>query len=527
MTASFPKGLLDTSELVLAVNGDLPVADMRQRVQQQITIASPEQISQLVNTHLPGIPIRSLPVAPRQVPFHTGFTYFELALERQDEWFAAIKRSGALALHLPGAPHDMDVELWAIRSTRPDKPEWWDSTCSSSPSSPRTQDRPATGTLVLPDPDELSPGQLEACKQPDQDDSSTLTDWDKKAGSAPSTEDVQFTVYRPTAVKPLVWYTLLAFAHRSTLPADAAPDELQPIEEVEQQASNILGSLASQYRTVTQDGNYPVSQSMEITLVPEVPGVEFNPPCRSFLWKETVHREEFRLRADADMEGKVARGRITVFLGSIILADVSLNIRIDVTASLSQERSELSTDRSNAYKKIFASYSHKDSGIIEQFVHYAKALGDEYLMDQTHLRSGEKWSEGLQQMIREANIFQLFWSSDSMRSPFVKREWEYALSLHRPGFIRPTYWEEPLPCSPTENLPPEALSQLHFQQISFKHAPRRKPVYFDPTNTTLQARNATTDYNHNMSPKSLLSPLVLIALALMLVLVAWITMKLW
>jgi hypothetical protein len=31
-----------------------------------------------------------------------------------------------------------------------------------------------------------------------------------------------------------------------------------------------------------------------------------------------------------------------------------------------------------------------------------------------------------------------------MRSPHVLREWEYAESLARPHFIRPTYWEEPL-----------------------------------------------------------------------------------
>jgi hypothetical protein len=335
-----------------------------------------------------------------------------------------------------------------------------------------------------------------------------------ESDSTPSVDDVQFTVYRPTAVKPLEWYTLLAFTHRSTLPADAAPDALQPIEEVERQASNVLGSLASQYQTVTQDGSHPVSLATEITLMPEIPGIEFNPPSRSFLWEETVHKEEFRLRAVAAMEGKVARGRITVFLGSIILADVPLNIRIDEAASLSQERPELSTDRSKAYKKIFASYSHKDIGIVEQFVHYAKTLGDEYLMDLTHMRAGERWSEGLQHMIREANIFQLFWSSDSMRSPFVKREWEYALSLHRPGFIRPTYREEPLPCSPKENLPPEALSQLHFQHISFKRALRPKPLAVDPANIPREAR------------KLLISPLIWIVVALTFVFVAWITMKL-
>lgn len=227
------------------------------------------------------------------------------------------------------------------------------------------------------------------------------------------------------------------------------------------------------------------------------------------------------------MDGKVARGRITVFLGSIILADVSLNIRVHEAASLRQQRPELSTDRSNAYKKIFASYSHKDSGIVQQFVHYAKALGDEYLMDLTHLRAGERWSEGLQHMIRDANIFQLFWSSDSMRSPFVKREWEYALSLHRAGFIRPTYWEDPLPCSPTEHLPPEELRQLHFQQVSFKHATQRRPMPVDFGSSEQQWRNDSSAYKENASSKRLISPLIGIALALVFAFVTWAIMKWW
>jgi hypothetical protein len=68
-------------------------------------------------------------------------------------------------------------------------------------------------------------------------------------------------------------------------------------------------------------------------------------------------------------------------------------------------------------------------------------------------------------MIEQADIFQLFWSSNSMLSPFVRQEWEHALRLNRPHFIRPTYWEEPMPMAPEKDLPPEALRRLHFQRI--------------------------------------------------------------
>ena len=65
-----------------------------------------------------------------------------------------------------------------------------------------------------------------------------------------------------------------------------------------------------------------------LAFVPEVPGVEFNPPLRSFRWTETVHREEFRLRASSQLVGQVARGRLSIFLGDIHLAEVSLAIPV-------------------------------------------------------------------------------------------------------------------------------------------------------------------------------------------------------
>ena len=44
----------------------------------------------------------------------------------------------------------------------------------------------------------------------------------------------------------------------------------------------------------------------------------------------------------------------------------------------------------------------------------------------------------LLELIDEADIFQLFWSSNSMRSEYVRREWEHALALGRPR-IHPSH----------------------------------------------------------------------------------------
>jgi hypothetical protein len=111
-------------------------------------------------------------------------------------------------------------------------------------------------------------------------------------------------------------------------------------------------------------------------------------------------------------------------------------------------------------------------------------MGDRYLRDVHDLRAGERWSERLEGLIREADVFQLFWSWNAMRSDYVEQEWRYALGLRRPHFVRPTYWEVPLPAAPDREMPPEELSRLHFQLLTMgtgSHPPAPPKPSLDDT----------------------------------------------
>ena len=285
-------------------------------------------------------------------------------------------------------------------------------------------------------------------------------------------ENVQFTVYRPRAIRPAQWYDLLAFAHLAERRPDAPADEPDPLAQVKAQAEQLLAGRLGDYDDPRSDSRHGVPLDGEITFLPEIPGVEFNPERRIFRWQEDVHREEFRLRAGSDLVGRTARGRLTVYLGVIILAEVDLALRVDPAApSPSAPQPPPQPDQARPYRKIFASYSHRDVEVVRQFELLATSLGDEYLRDIARLRSGADWDEALLRLIDEADVFQLFWSSNSMRSPYVQREWEYAISLARPHFIRPTYWEDPLPSSRQPALPPDSLRRLHFSRIAT--APQR------------------------------------------------------
>lgn len=105
--------LLRSAGFVLAVRAQLPAEHVRQRFPSQSKLGPVERIKDLVNLQLPGVGLRSLPVAPRQLPYHAGSHYFEL--DRQGELWKQIERSGNVALHVSGDFPGLELELWAVR----------------------------------------------------------------------------------------------------------------------------------------------------------------------------------------------------------------------------------------------------------------------------------------------------------------------------------------------------------------------------------------------------------------------------
>jgi hypothetical protein len=281
----------------------------------------------------------------------------------------------------------------------------------------------------------------------------------------PLDDDVQFTVYRPQRVRPERWYTALVFAHKSDPTVDEVLGVSDPIEKVRAQATARLGASASTYATATQDSLESIALGSLLTFVPRVEGVTFNPERSSFRWEEPVHVEEFRLRASAGLGPGTRRGAVEVYRGVVLIGEVNLTIRIGDTEAPPV------ASRARPYRTIFLSYSHLDRVIAEQVEQVHTALGDEPLRDERVLHSGEVWDERVEQMIRNAEIFQLFWSTNSMRSPWVTKEWRYALALERPNFVRPTYWEQPMPEVPEEDLPPAELACLHFSPLRLGDLP--------------------------------------------------------
>jgi type VI secretion system protein ImpJ len=105
--------LFKQAVFVLAVRADMPTDELLRRFPVTVKIASVEKIKDFVNYALPGITLRPLPVAPRQIPYHAGFAYFEL--ERGNPHWAELETSGGIAIHVGGTFPGLRLEFWAIR----------------------------------------------------------------------------------------------------------------------------------------------------------------------------------------------------------------------------------------------------------------------------------------------------------------------------------------------------------------------------------------------------------------------------
>lgn len=105
--------LLTTCDFVLAAHAQTTPEFLRTHFPTQTKLGPVERIRDLVNLHLPGVTLRPLPIAPREIPYHAGYNYFEV--DTTHDLWNQLQSSGGLAMHVSGEFPDLQLEFWAIR----------------------------------------------------------------------------------------------------------------------------------------------------------------------------------------------------------------------------------------------------------------------------------------------------------------------------------------------------------------------------------------------------------------------------
>lgn len=105
--------ILDIANFILAVKADMPNETLRHNLPSIMKISTVEQIKELVAYHLPGVKLNALSVAPRELPYHNGYVYFEL--DKDTEIWERFDDSSGMAFHIAGDFPNIDLEFWAIK----------------------------------------------------------------------------------------------------------------------------------------------------------------------------------------------------------------------------------------------------------------------------------------------------------------------------------------------------------------------------------------------------------------------------
>ena len=239
---------------------------------------------------------------------------------------------------------------------------------------------------------------------------------------------------------PNNWQPLRAYVFKQSAAAAVTADAKQQ-----------LGEQFSSYRDVSRPATTAIAEGALITATPELNGFQFNPPSAQIAFYSDFERFDFKLRAMTAPLDQASNGRITFSVEGVIVCDVPLSIYVSESIPAHTTVESVPVTRP-IYQAIFCSYSRQDTQIVEHVERAYKALGLEFLRDVETLKSGQDWAAELPRLIERADIFQLFWSQASAQSEAVRKEWTFALSLNRQdgGFIRPVFWQQPLPAPPPE-----------------------------------------------------------------------------
>ena len=105
--------LFQTGYFYMAVSAAAPLDEIRGLFPQVAKLGAVTKMRQIVDSALPGVPLRHTPTPPPQLRVLPGFVYFELDRGVPD-WRDCVS-APALGLHVAGDWPDLKLELWCVK----------------------------------------------------------------------------------------------------------------------------------------------------------------------------------------------------------------------------------------------------------------------------------------------------------------------------------------------------------------------------------------------------------------------------
>lgn len=206
-----------------------------------------------------------------------------------------------------------------------------------------------------------------------------------RTGFRTGIEGIEFGSHLPLKQPPLMsvsypdtltsaqWRQLHAYLY-APADADAVATDIEARKKAVEHLHRVSSGRAS-----------TIAYGAQVTVIPEIGGVVFQPRRVQFKWRELWHRAQF----DASYTGREARlekGTVSWFVGPVCIGQVFLSAHLAPSANVTESTSQA---RAAGYESVFVSYSQDDREIVDWLETAYRALGMEYLRDVRSLRSGE------------------------------------------------------------------------------------------------------------------------------------------
>jgi len=104
--------LIDNAEYYLSVRSDLPAHDLLEQLPRLCKAGAPDEVEQIVNSALPGIPLRALSRLPAAIPIRIENQYF--ALDGAHPAFQRMQAARACQFYVPASLPGVSLELFAV-----------------------------------------------------------------------------------------------------------------------------------------------------------------------------------------------------------------------------------------------------------------------------------------------------------------------------------------------------------------------------------------------------------------------------
>lgn len=259
-------------------------------------------------------------------------------------------------------------------------------------------------------------------------------------------ERVTFTAGYPGTVATAADYLLRVYLHLDS--------QLDEVQERLTLAADALGIYPRRGDAVPNQ-SIPIGTHLEVT--PRIERIGVNPLRQEVTWTGQLEELSFRIfYAGPPDPTRPCSGFIDIEASGLLLAQIPVSIHVEAGRPEVQRRS------AEMIRRVFASYSHDDERVVRACKEAYRGLGIQLFVDKDDILSGDRWRDVIRRAISSHDLFQLFWSRRAADSDEVANEWRLATEIgpaRTVDFIRPVYWERPMP------EPPAELSRLHFAPL--------------------------------------------------------------